>query len=183
MLVTSVPRRRNESFHELIVIHAQRGNETEVRKIGNQSLYKPDDMVGKAVIQVGVIKSSGELTGDDSETFERVSQAINSAEELVVEALLNASPPLIRVVVPVIVVPNGTLFQADYDSAGNLTKQPHPVKEATLFLDHAWSTDKGMEGKLFYVMSHLHIVTFDSLALVTEHWAGADGFFGTFHPV
>jgi hypothetical protein len=36
--------------------------------------------------QVGITKIN-ELTGDDSDTFERISQAINSAEELVVEAL------------------------------------------------------------------------------------------------
>src|SRR5260370_14741417 len=52
MLVTAVPRRRTEAFHEVIIIHAQRGNETEIRKVGIPSLYKANDMAGKVVTQV-----------------------------------------------------------------------------------------------------------------------------------
>jgi len=136
-------------------------------------------MVGKVVTQVGITKTN-ELTGDDSDTFERISQAINSEEELVIEALLKASPPFIRVVVPVLVVPTGALFQIDFNAAGDIHKHAHSVEEATLFMDHAWSTNKGIEGRLYYAMSHLHIVTFDALRKVTKRWMGEQGFFRTF---
>jgi hypothetical protein len=86
LLVTAVPRRKVESFHQMIVIHPQRGNATEIRRIDIPSCYESRQMVGKVVTQVGITKIN-ELTGDDSDTFERISQAINSAEELVVEAL------------------------------------------------------------------------------------------------
>jgi hypothetical protein len=179
LLVTAVPRRKVESFHQVIVIHPQRGNATEIRRIDIPSCYESRQMVGKVVTQVGITKIN-ELTGDDSDTFERISQAINSAEELVIEALLNASPPFIRVVVPVLVVPTGTLFQIDFNAAGDIHKHAHSVEEATLFIDHAWSTDKGIEGRLDYAMSHLHIVTFDALRKVTKRWMGEQGFFRTF---
>jgi hypothetical protein len=180
LLVTAVPRTKIEAFHQVIVIFPQRGNQTETRKIDAPSCYKIDQMVGKAVTQVGRTKAHNELTGDDSDTFGKISQAINSAEELVVESLLSASPPFIRVIVPVLVVPTGTLFQIDYDATGKIIKKPHLVKEATLFIDHAWSTTKVAEGKLFYSMSHLHIVSFDALETVTEHWMGAEGFSRSF---
>ena len=158
LLVTAVPRRRVESLHQAIVIHPQRGNATEIRQIDIPSCYESRQMVGKVVTQVGITKTN-ELTGDDSDTFERISQAINSAEELVIEALLKVSPPFIRVVVPVLVVPTGALFQIDFNAAGDIHKHAHSVEEATLFIDHAWSTNKGIEGRLYYAMSHLHIVT------------------------
>jgi hypothetical protein len=88
--------------------------------------------------------------------------------------------PFIRVVVPVLVVPTGALFQIDFNAAGDIHKHAHSVEEATLFIDHAWSTDKGIEGRLYYAMSHLHIVTFDALRKVTKRWMGEQGFFRTF---
>lgn len=180
LLVSAVPRRKKEARHDVIIIHPQRGNSTEIREIAGWSIYKTDEMVGKGLTHVGVTERKGELTGDDSETFERISQAINSAEELVVEAIRDASPPFIRVIVPVVVVPEGRLFQAEYDSKGSLTRSPYPVKQATLFLDHAWSHEKGIEGKLYYTMTHLQIVTFDALKEATDHWIGPNGFFRTF---
>jgi hypothetical protein len=83
-------------------------------------------------------------------------------------------------VVPVLVVPTGALFQIDFNAAGDIHKHAHSVEEATLFIDHAWSTDKGIEGRLDYAMSHLHIVTFDALRKVTKRWMGEQGFFRTF---
>jgi hypothetical protein len=180
LLVSAVPRKKNEAYHEVIVIHPRRGNETEIRKVTGWSIYRAEDMVGKTLTHVGVTERKNELTGDDSETFERINQAVNSAKELVVEAMCDASPPFIRVVVPVIVVPKGTLFQTEYDASGNLTKPPYPVEQATLFLEHEWSHEKGIEGRLSYTMTHLHIVMFDSLATATQQWMGANGFFKTF---
>jgi hypothetical protein len=180
LLVSAVPRKKNEAYHDVIIIHPQRGNSTEIREIKGSSIYKGDEMVGKALAHVGVTERKGELTGDDSETFARIHQAINSAEELIIEAMRDASPPFIRVIVPVVVVPEGRLFQAEYDSTGSLTRSPYPVKQATLFLDHAWSHEKGIEGKLYYTMTHLHIVTLDALEAATGHWIGSKGFFQTF---
>jgi hypothetical protein len=98
--------RKSKYFHHVIAILPMRGNETETRTIV-PSCYEIDQMVGKAVIQVGI--KHNELTGDDSETLGKISQAINCAEELTVESLVSASPLFIRVIVPVLVVPAGGL--------------------------------------------------------------------------
>jgi hypothetical protein len=133
-------------------------------------------MVGKKTNQVGK-ESSGNFVSDDQTTFDKLNQALNSCQELVRRFVQKSSAPLVRVIVPVLAVPDGLLWQVDYDSDGRLQTQPRQVLRATLFVNHGWSVDRDTYGRVTYHLSHIEFVTLDALGDATNAWLGKDGFF------
>ncbi len=180
LLITAIPRTRGEGFHQIIVFRTSHTTWTDIQTVTSpHSLYIPGEMVGKSTNQVGRAESKSELVSDDGAAFDKINQAVNSAEDLVSDSLASNSPEVHRVVVPVLVIPTDVLWQIDYDYDGRVVHPVHQVQETTLFIDHAWSALLGVQGWKSYRMSHLHIVTIDSLKAVTEAWTGAEGFFRT----
>ncbi len=124
------------------------------------SLYEKGDFVGKSVARVGVASSGGDFVCDDSEIFDRWSQAISSAHGLIASANSHfgddEEAECAYWIVPVLVVPMGTLWVADYDSKGTLLGAPKVADEVEIYLDHSpWKV-----GQMFsYTISHLHFVT------------------------
>jgi hypothetical protein len=180
LLISAVPRTLSEAFHDLIryrcgtvlsvteIFHVNRG----------QSIYREGEMVGKRTDQVGRTEHNSELFSDDSATFEKLSQAISSSKDIYVDNARDSGPPFIRMVIPVLVVPVGVLWQVEYDTDGNMTTHPYRVNEATLFIDHTWTTLANMD-TVSYRVSHLHIVTLSHLEKAVTAWMGPDGFFKT----
>jgi len=135
-------------------------------------------MVGKQIDQVGRTKQGSELFSDDSSTFDKMSQAINSSRDVFVGSAGDWGPAGFRVVIPVLVVPIGALWQVEYDHDGNITKHPCRVNEATFFIDHLWTASVGGHA-LNYRISHLHIVTIVQVERTLIRWMGPAGFFST----
>jgi hypothetical protein len=121
-----------------------------------QSIYREGEMVGKRTDQVG--RTHAELFSDDSATFHKLSQAINSSKDIYVDNARDSALPFIRMVVPVLVVPAHVLWQVEYNRDGNITKHPYRVNEASVFIDHTWTTLANMQ-TVSYRISYLHIVT------------------------
>jgi hypothetical protein len=140
------------------------------------SAYRPGEMVGKKTDQVGR-DMSGELVSNDEATFDKLNQAVNSCQDLVRALSGKAAPPLRRAIVPVLVVPTGLLWQADYDPDGAITMLPHEVKRVAFFLDHAWSAISPYGDSISYRLSHIEMVSFSALAGIAELWLGPGGFF------
>jgi YD repeat-containing protein len=176
----AVPRGANEAFHEIIVFRSETLMvKQDVHFVGPpQSFYKVGEMVGKRTDQVGRAGHNNELFSDDGLTFDKINQAINSSRDVVTDAAVDSAHPYIRVVLPVLVIPDGSLWQVDYDGEGNITERPRQVSEATYFIDHEWSTLAGMED-VRYLISHLHVVTFSHLERAVKRWIGPIGFFAT----
>ncbi|MGA3027037.1 MAG: hypothetical protein ABSF98_19950 [Bryobacteraceae bacterium] len=134
-------------------------------------------MVGKKTDQVGRGIAAGELVSNDEATFDKLNQAVNSCQDLL-RALPGGSPRRVqRVILPVLVLPPGALWQVDYSPDGSITKQPRQVNRATFFLDHTWTVPGIMGSQLSYRLSHIELVTFEALAGIAESWFGAGGFF------
>jgi len=85
LLLSAVPRTEEEAFHD-IISHETHFNMATVRTEKSGSVYKAADMVAKKTDQVGRDTTSKELISDDSATFEKLNQAINSCKDLVWEA-------------------------------------------------------------------------------------------------
>ena len=120
-------------------------------------------MVGKQTDQVGKSEAGGEWFGNDQETFEKVSQALNSAHDLIVESTTGRSP-YTRVVLPVLVVPNDRLWQVEYAADGAIWRGPQQVRRTTLFVDQLFRLKANyLDTDVKYRISHLEIVTFDEL--------------------
>jgi hypothetical protein len=189
LLISAVPRTTDEAFHDIVVLRL--GTilaEREVRHVDRgQSIYRPGDMVGKQTDQVGrrTVQAGkqqiSELFSDDNAAFDKANQAINSSKDIFITSASHSARPLVRVVVPVLVVPSGMLWQVDYDGDGNIKKYPYRVNEATYFIDHAWKAYVG-SNDLNYRISHLHIVTQSHLEDAVKDWVGPNGFFKTETP-
>jgi hypothetical protein len=110
LLVSAVPRTNDESYHDVIRFReAQTYKFSSVEKVSaNESRYRPSKMVGKKIDQVKREKQT--LVSDDSATFDKCSQAVNSCRDLIQEMSNFPRTPSLRVVIPALVVPSGTLF-------------------------------------------------------------------------
>jgi hypothetical protein len=176
LLVSAVPRTNDESYHDVIRFreaHTYRFSRAETIS-ANESRYRPHSMVGKKIDQVKRTEPKQALVSDDSATFDKCNQAVNSCRDLVQEMANFPRIPSLRVVIPVLVVPTGTLFQVDYSVDGDKVVTPRKVPHSTLFLGQEWETE-GFNTPLKYRISHLEIVTFDALEKITSEWMS--GFF------
>lgn len=175
LLISAVPRTWVESFHEFLRYRLGTVLSTVESVHIKNSIYISGQMVGKRTDQVGCTEN-GELFSDDSATFDKISQAINSSQSVVASAAgLNGSPRF-RVVIPVLVVPDQSLWQIEYDDTGMVTNSPHLVKETTLFINHEWRVPVRLD-TVAYRISHLHIVTIGELESSIARWMGPTGLF------
>ena len=84
--------------------------------------------------------------------------------------------PAYDVVVPVLVVPPGLLWQVDYSEDGKMLAAPRQVTTSRLFLNHTWTATS----RLFpvsYRLSHLEVITLAALGPATNSWLSPAGFF------
>src|SRR5450759_4229763 len=160
LVVHRVPRRDDEAFHDLIRYFPMPGSSippitdrTVFRNAGKSSRYRTCDIVGKRFDQVGKAPDGAPVI-DDSDVFGKLSQALNSANDLI-QAAAHGSDRGIHCVLPIIVVPDGTLWAMDYDSHGAVIAAPHQVDEATYFIGHSWPTE-GIGSRSFTVSCLLY---------------------------
>jgi len=167
LLLLQIPRSPEESFHDLICSYERKGpigltgefvSAKTITLRGAESIYLPGDHVAKATAQVGR-NERGDLVSGDSEVYEKWSQALASSHDLIMSAAYHHethnAERFLTFVLPLLVVPDGTLWAADYGEDGGLLAGPHPVEGALLFVGREY-TDR------FHpvtTVSHLHICT------------------------
>lgn len=182
LLISAVPRTSKEAFHS--VIEYVGGNSmfhspVECIEVARgATIYGENKSVGKKTDQIR--RENAKLVSDDSATFDKIGQAINSAEDLVQDMVSEEKKaPAFRVVAPVLAVPMGLLWQVDYDADGRRLIEPRAVDHATCYVDHAWKANVGIHF-VWYRISHLEIVAANFLAQAVEEWMGDSGFFGRY---
>lgn len=183
LLLSAVPRTTVESFHQLICCEGVPIQIVNVKTVlAPGSVYKAREMVGKKTDQIGR-DTSGNLLRDDSATFEKLNQAVNSCNDLVRKWVVgppHEPRPFFTAIVPVLVVPPQLLWQVDYGEDGNVLVLPRRVKRSSLFIDHTWSVDRGPSDTKEYRLSHLEVATLDELPEIILDWLGPSGFFGEY---
>ena len=114
LLVSRVPRTDTEAFHELV--HSwprnnQRGAYARsIRQQGDRDFYRPERPVGKRTAQVRKNANGTGFKDDDRDPYEKWSQALASAGDLVNHAAnagAGAVPHFYSFIVPVLVVSDG----------------------------------------------------------------------------
>ena len=165
LLVSQIPRIRAESFLQ-IVRSIGRGKNGSLalspqthRLTDGASLYAMSEFVGKALSQVG-FNGEGKLHSRDSEVFEKWGQAIASSNQLINRAAslncLLEEPSQNSAVLPVLVVPDGTLWIVNYSGVGDRT-EPVQAQETQYFIESTQTIDANPPAT--FMLSHLHIVT------------------------
>jgi hypothetical protein len=181
LLLSAVPRTATEAAHDLLLVRRQHGPaypRVETIK-GASSAYKEGQMVGKKTDQVGRVESTGELSSDDAETFDKLNQAVNSCKDLIRDSRWGPDVPLlVNAIVPVFVVPDGVLWQVDYDQNGVMRAPPRNVSSTTLYYGHAWKIS-GDNVPIVYTLSHVEVITISALPDAVAVWMGPSGFFST----
>jgi hypothetical protein len=163
LLVSRVPRRAEESFHEIMRSrHTSLGSliQGATNSDPADSLYACGQLVGKSTTQVGYTEK-GDLTTGDSDVYEKWSQAVASSHDLVWEGPWQPSRSgnaAFSVVLPVLVVADGTLWTADYTADGQLIGKPQPCDECEFFLGKQVPPSLHPQ-PISYRISHLHLLT------------------------
>jgi hypothetical protein len=95
LLISCLPRRAEESFHEVVYSHnydvynpafrglkAIRPKARAMRVTGQKSLYQAGESVGKSCAQIGRSSLNG-IVSNDTEVYDKWAQALSSTDDLV----------------------------------------------------------------------------------------------------
>lgn len=164
LLVSRVPRPERDSHHEIIYswgnVKGSESSTTSLRHNTQMLLYRPGASVGKKTEQIMQETGKPVVKIRDNETFQKWSQALSSAHDLITGCyganLRHNQDHFYVLVLPVLVVPDRTLWVADYTEQLKRHGQPSQVDEATLWVDHEYSYGSG--GQRYWI-THLHIYT------------------------
>jgi len=156
LLVTAVARTKDESYHQAAVIvdptavvvelagqiitrEPEESRAQSVRVRGRQSIYPPGEPVGKSTAQVGLSKhGEPEIVAGDSDIYEKWGQCLSSLTDLVgeMEDMRDAADHtmwLAATAIPILVVPDRTLWRALYADDGSRAEDPRRVDHVSMF--------------------------------------------------
>jgi hypothetical protein len=136
------------------------------------SLYPVGHPVGKAITQVGR-DTTGKLNSRDGDVYDKWSQALSSANDLVGICQKDGDRSIrgfcFSCVVPVLVVPDGTLWSCEFDAGGNRRTVPTKVERAQLYVGREYLIDtNGIGPGEPYTLSHLEVVTLSGFGKLIE---------------
>jgi hypothetical protein len=184
LLISQIPRISSESFQDVMQSEGYKKTvEGRVKSIGPRvlrldgvrSIYPPNQYVGKAVTQVGY-NDVGRFVENDSEIYDKWGQAIASLNDLVRRAsALNSATEMAQcsIVLPVLVVPDGTLWIVNYSEGGSLQEGPSLTDQVQFYIGVGQSYVPNPD--YLFTVSHLHVVTKSGLiALLDSFLDGGD---------
>jgi len=165
LIVQAVQRKNNEAFHD-IIHYSRNGFQPEVARSTLYSRYtaKVDDWVGKSFDQIRLDKKKDEFVSNEGKTFDKMSQALNSAAGLLQRCFpsRDVGTAARYIIVPVLVIPDKCLWRLRYDETGNTIGEPIQVESIQYFVNQSWPLE--IQGvSLEYTMSHLEIVTVSAI--------------------
>lgn len=165
LVVQTVPREPSEALVDVIVGHGTIGPHYDPGKVIRirSRLHGVDKAVGKAMAQVGV-NLSGEVEGSDAEVFDKWSQSVSSAQELMVTA--QAHHETMTIVLPILVVPNGSLWSVHYGADGERMTTPLQRDHVSYYVGKSTSALSGGEMRLM----HMEIMTLTGLRSFCERY-------------
>lgn len=164
LLVSRVPRAPRDSYHELVhswVRPNVRDTLSRVHRVAPSRVYQVDKQTGKRTAQVSRT-GNGSFKDDDRDPYEKWSQALASAADLVKSAGAAASDgqPALSLILPVLVVADGALWVADYSEDGARVGAARAVNEVELFVDRPYPYDvRALPDPVTYSICYLHIYT------------------------
>jgi hypothetical protein len=182
LVISRVPRPPTDVGHDVIVRRfndkTQRAELTIRRPLGNHAyIYYPGEPVGKSATQIRWEANGKKLTASDADTYEKWSQAVASAAQLVKQACTSQTQgpqlPVFTFVAPVLLVNEGTLWVVDYDQDGQRRK-PAAATEAQLFLGQEHVVHVGEDG-FSYRLNHLLIFTRNGFTAWLQNCANPTG--------
>lgn len=176
LLVQTTPRLGWESYHDLVIRKYDSLLYGSVQRISSpDSVYQPLLPTGRQTDQV-TRKTDGSFLVSDGPVYEKISQSLNGAFELLADAIAKGRHNFVFAVIPMLVVPENRLWVLEYDSDGKVTRGPTQSDRVTLFVDHVWALPHAY-GPSPFSLSHLEIVTLPALQARLDELVGGSGLF------
>lgn len=178
LLVLAVPREYSESYTEILVPRYRPnppvgGMENQTSVFLERVLYFSRDYVGKSTYQVRKT-TDGQFSSEDKEVYDKWSQAVASAHALV-DSVHNICRGPERekkglfAVVPVLVIPDGTLWVAEFQPKTCYERKSlSQTSRCEFFLGHPTRLGSDLSGGS-YTISHLEIATLGGLKDLAYH--------------
>lgn len=198
VLISCTPRQDDESFHDLLLvgdvtspagkmfhIHAFESRAKKYRMKLEHSIYKPGRMVGKSTAQIGRLKDGG-FTSNDEEFFDKWSQCLSSATDLIDEIYWDGKDEkgswYLSTVIPIVVIPDGSLWVAEYDNDGKRCSDPAQADRCPCFVNRDYQVGNNMAGDWMSI-SHIEIMTFSGLDSFVKEQLCSDRGMSAFFPL
>jgi hypothetical protein len=167
LVVCGRSRQEGEAFNDLILSTGQvdaalAQRSRTIRAKCKQSYYREGDFVGKSFVRLKPEspKSSKAIAAPDTDIYEKWAQALSSAVELAETACYCAQPrqSVASAVVPAVVVPDESLWQATYRADGTMESDPKQVGQCEYFVGRQIQL-RGPSGNHSFIFSHIHFFT------------------------
>jgi hypothetical protein len=168
LVLHCLKRKEAESYNELVRTFQPIDSPAQILaapaesvRVTKQTLYFKDRYVAKSADQVGRARDNT-IEATDGGVFDKISQAINVANDLISDAyyLEVDAEDRYTFVCPVLVVPDSMLWQVKYSEDGARIGPPEQINHVSYFIGKEWSI--GPVG-FSYSISHLEIVTFSEI--------------------
>lgn len=207
LIISCVPREKSEAYHFFTRVNRDSilPRSLSPMHLGycakDNRAYPVGAPVGKSIAQYIVTKGKLErVKKSDDGIYGKWSQSLSSSVDLCnqLNKLLRQNKPEVNsLVLPVVVVPDGSLWRAQYDSFGSLIGSPEQVQEVTYYshyrVKYSYDLTVGgvtTEAKAYGYLSHVHFLTLSGIELflsdfverdeVLDKWFPANA---TFHQV
>jgi hypothetical protein len=178
LVICGRARTKTESYYALIESSFNDltgANSTFTRGIQHQQLYEEGKFVGKSLLRVKTKRDGTLETVPSADIYERWSQALSSSVELSESACWFANSGCKRVVslvLPLVVLPDQSLWAVTYDSAGSIPGDPQPAEECQYFVEKRFTVNNGRHP---FVLTHIHFVTLTGLgSFLSRFWKHQD---------
>jgi hypothetical protein len=168
LVITGRMRAENEAFHTFVEWSSNDGS--KITKIGRSRLYPPGEFVGKNFLRVKKDLKSQIKIDTQPDIYDRWSQAIHSSFDLARHA--HATQTRLQcdrvrsIILPIVVVPDESLWRVSYNDDGKLADEPEKVDECLFFVgrkaEHELETGRKL---LLAVLSHIHFLTNKGLSV------------------
>lgn len=168
LIVSGSKRTRAESFHDFVVSDPSAGGvRIRVMRVQADSyLYRQDQFVGKSLLRLKPNRDGTAFvpaSALESEIYSRWTQALSSADELCKAAGLvaeNQTKVISTLILPLVIVPDGSLWTVEYGNDGAIASGPLAVPSATMFVNH----EVVVRPKNNWMnLTHVHFFTFSGL--------------------
>lgn len=179
LVVHCMPREENECYLDLIWSSEPHSymppyeNAMRIPLKNGDCPYEKLMAVGKSCDQVGRKPQNSELIGNDGDVFDKISQAINSAYDLIKESHYAADKNIdvVTLVVPVLVVPNDRIWSVWYKRTGEIEREPTIESSLEYYIGKSWLVgNPPSEFKKRYYLSHLEIIQIDNIDEVVNKY-------------
>jgi hypothetical protein len=170
LVVCGTSRVGDEAYHELVRSigptlvagqpHSENAESCRLHQ-GNR-FYQQHGFIGKSLLRLKPKdpKSNQPVAAPDADVYEKWAQALSSAVDLAEAAF--GHPDVGQVVwtavLPVVVVPNNSLWKVAYDDQGNVGSGPQPTEHCEFYVGHQLRFGT-FPNEHAFTFSHIHFFT------------------------